>query len=373
MRIAIVGSAYPFRGGLAAFNERLAREFMSLGHEVRLYTFTVQYPTWLFPGKTQLRSGPPPADLDIQRTLHSIEPLSWWRTGRQLQHWEPDLVIAKFWLPVMGLSLGSVLYLAPKTARRLAILDNVIPHERRPGDKAFTRYFIRAVDGAVAMTAAVAEEWKRLTQKPLRLLFHPIYDHYGPAVSKQEACDALGLNPAYRYLLFFGLIRAYKGLDLLLEAWLAQRLYRFTDVKILIAGELYEPYDKYRPLLESPRAKETVLFHEGFVPDEQVKYYFCAADAVIQPYRSATQSGVTQIAYYFEKPMIVTRVGGLSEMVTDGETGFCCEPDSESLAEAIERLLETPSERFVQGLRAGKAKYSWRTFAEQIVSFGKGI
>lgn len=269
----------------------------------------------------------------------------------------------------MGISLGSVLRLLPRQTKRLAILDNVIPHEARPGDKLFTRYFIGSVDGAIAMSAAVATDWQRLTQKPVRLLFHPLYDHYGTPLPRAEACTALGLDPAYRYLLFFGLIRAYKGLDLLLEAWRSPQLRRFSDVKLLIAGELYEPYDKYRPLLEAPENAHRVIFHEGFVPDEKVQYYFSAADAVVQPYRSATQSGVTQIAYHFEKPMVVTNVGGLPEMVPDGEVGFVCEAHPAALTHALERLLAQPVDRFVPAIRLAKQRFGWAAFVKALLSF----
>ncbi|MEN3039984.1 MAG: glycosyltransferase family 4 protein [Bacteroidia bacterium] len=373
MRVAILGSAYPFRGGLAAYNERLAYQLQSMGHEVQLYTFTVQYPEWLFPGKTQIRSGSPPQGLSIKRLLHSLGPLSWWRTARDMRGWHPDVVIVKFWLPVMGMSLGSVLKLLTPPTRRLAILDNVIPHEARLGDRLFTRYFISSVDGAVAMSAAVAADWQKLTAKPVRLLFHPLYDHYGDPIPKAQACEALGLDPAYRYLLFFGLIRAYKGLDLLLEAWRTPKLRDLSSVKLLIAGELYEPYEKYRPLLEAPELRERVIFREGFVPDEQVKYYFSAADAVVQPYRSATQSGVTQIAYHFEKPMVVTNVGGLPEMVEDGKVGFVCPPEVEALAEAIRRLLDSPYEELTKAVREAKSRFGWAAFVSALMDFAQNL
>lgn len=365
----MLGPAYPFRGGVATHNERLATELQHAGHTVRIHTFTVQYPSWLFPGRTQYREGAPPVGLDIQRSIHSLGPASWWKTARTLWRWRPDLTIAKFWLPVMGLSLGSVLRLLSNQTKRVAILHNLIPHEARPGDRLFTRYFIGSVDGAIAMSAAVATDWQRLTQKPVYLLFHPLYDHYGTPMPRAEACTALGLDPAYRYLLFFGLIRPYKGLDLLLEAWRSPQLRRFSDVKLLIAGELYEPYEKYRPLLEALENKDRVIFHEGFVPDEKVRYYFSAADAVVQPYRTATQSGVTQIAYHFEKPMVVTNVGGLPEMVPDGEVGFICEANPAALAHALEKLLTHPMDRFLPAIRVVKQRFSWTTFVEGLLDF----
>ncbi|MCS7188342.1 MAG: glycosyltransferase family 4 protein [Bacteroidia bacterium] len=369
MRIVILGSAYPFRGGLAIYNERLAQELTRLGHTVRIYTFTVQYPRWLFPGKTQFRTGPPPEGIAIYRRVHAFGPLSWWQTAQELRKWNPELALAKFWLPVMGISLGSTLKLLPPPTVRLTILDNVIPHEKRVGDKFFIRYFISAVDGAIAMSRAVAKDWQLFTQKPLLQLFHPLYDHYGEALPKVEACETLGLDPQYRYLLFFGLIRAYKGLDLLLEAWRSDELRKFTDTKLLIAGELYEPYEKYQPYLEAPEMQGRVIFHEGFVPEEKVRYYFCAADAIVQPYRTATQSGITQIAYHFEKPMIVTNVGGLPEMVPAGEVGFVCEPTTVALIESIRKFLSTPSHTFKSALQEQKKRYSWESFARALLEF----
>ena len=376
MRIAILGTAYPFRGGLAAYNERLAQELLRRGHIVEIFTFTVQYPRWLFPGKSQYREGPPPEGLRIQRVLHSVGPVSWWKAGRALAKFAPEAVLVKFWLPAMGPALGSALRVLrsyhPST-RRVAILDNLIPHEARLGDRVFTRFFIGSVDGAVAMSAAVAQDWQACTLKPLRLLFHPLYDHYGAPLPKEEACAALGLDPAYRYLLFFGLIRRYKGLDLLLQAWTSEKLQAFPDVRLLIAGELYEPYETYQPLLTHPANAGRVVFQEGFVPEEKVKLYFSAADAVILPYRSATQSGITQIALHFEKPMIATRVGGLPEVIQEGQTGLLCEPTPEALSETIAQFLRGDGAQFKPYLQASKARYSWSAFAAALEDFIRSL
>lgn len=376
MRIAILGSAYPFRGGLATYNELMARQLLAMGHEVRIFTFTVQYPSWLFPGKTQYRSEPPPADLDIQRCLHAFGPLSWVGAGRRIAAFAPELVLTKFWLPVMGVSLGSALRILKarqREALRLAILDNVVPHEARPGDRFFTRYFIGSVEGAVAMSASVAADWQRFTKKPVLNLFHPLYTNYGQRVARSEACQALGLDPELRYLLFFGLIRPYKGLDLLLQAWQSEKLQHWSDVRLLIAGELYEPYPKYAPLLMHPAVRDRIIFREGFVPEEAVQYYFSVADALVLPYRSATQSGITQIALHFEVPMIATRVGGLPEVIQEGQTGLLCEPNALSLAETLERFLHLPPQRFAQGLKAQKAALSWEHFLTRLLNFAANL
>jgi len=375
VRIALVGTAYPFRGGLATFNERLATELLAQGHQVQIFTFTVQYPTWLFPGKTQYRAGPPPP-LPIVRILHALNPLSWRKTGQAIATFQPELVLAKFWLPFMAPALGSALRMARQrypSLLRLAILDNVVPHEARPADRLLTRYFIGAVEGALAMSRTVEEDWRACTAKPVQRLFHPIYDTYGAPLPREEACQALGLDPAYRYFLFFGLIRPYKGLDLLLEAWKAPALQAQTHLRLLIAGELYEPLERYAALLQAPENQGRVFFHEGFVPDEKVPLYFSAADAVVQPYRSATQSGVTQIAYHFLRPMVVTRTGSLPEMVPHGKAGFVCDPDPVALTQALLEMAQTPVERFQPALEQLRNAWSWSAFVQKLLEFASSL
>lgn len=372
MRIAIVGPAYPFRGGIATHAEYVAHTLQQLGQEVRLYTFTVQYPRWLFPGKSQFWEGAPPFALERYRIIHSLGPVSWLRTAQHIARWRPHVVLAKFWLPIMGVSLGSILHIlrwfSPSTYR-IAFLHNFLPHERRWGDVFFTRYFVSAVQAGIALSEAVAVEWQRFTARPLLTLFHPAYLHYGRPLSKTEAAAALNLSPAYRYLLFFGLIRPYKGLDTLLEAWRDERLQAFPNVRLLIAGECYENFEKYHFLLSLPELKERVIWHEGFVPDERVRYYFSIAEAVILPYRSASQSGVVQIAYHFGRPVIATRVGGLPEVVEDGLSGILCEPHPRALAEAILRFLSSPPPSFQEGIARKRAEMSWETYGHRLIGF----
>ncbi|MBX6381316.1 MAG: glycosyltransferase, partial [Thermoflavifilum aggregans] len=321
--IGIIGTAYPFRGGLAAYNERLARAFQQMPvqagetpHQLMIYTFTVQYPAILFPGKTQYAEGPAPADLQIIRCIHSLNPVNWMRTGNFISQQKHDLIIVKYWLPFMAPCLGTIMRMIRRNhhTRIICILDNVIPHEHHVLDEALTRYFLKPVDAFVAMSQQVLHDLRHFTQKPARLVPHPVYDVYGTVVDKITACQQLGLDPQKRYALFFGFIRAYKGLDLLLQAFAEASVRELKDVQLIVAGEFYESPDSYLRLIQQLQLQDRVILHTHFIRDEEVKYYFSAADVVIQPYRSATQSGITQIAYHFEKPMIVTRVGGLSEM-----------------------------------------------------------
>ncbi|MCR4658799.1 MAG: glycosyltransferase family 4 protein [Bacteroidales bacterium] len=370
MKVVILGTAYPYRGGLAAFNQRLAEEYISMGHEVVIHTFSLQYPSFLFPGKTQYSDEPAPEGLTIKRTVNAINPLNWLRTGRRIKREEqPDLLIVKFWLPFMAPCLGTICRIVKRGGRTrvVSVLDNVIPHEKRPGDKLFARYFVRSVDGFVAMSRSVLSDLGLFDQqKPRAFCPHPLYDHYGAIMPRREAVAAIGLNESERYVLFFGFIRDYKGLDLLIDAFADHRLFDL-GVKLIVAGEFYGDPEPYMSKIRSLDLADRIMLCTDFIPDSEVNRYFCAADIVAQPYRSATQSGVTQIAFHFETPMLVTNVGGLPEIVPDGKVGYVVEPDAQQIADALVRFYkEERHDEFVQNLRLEKQKYSWQNMTNAI-------
>ncbi|MGB0839335.1 MAG: glycosyltransferase, partial [Chitinophagales bacterium] len=316
-RIYFVGPAYPYRGGIAAFNERLAQTYQEMGYEVKIHTFSLQYPEFLFPGKTQYSEASPPKDLDITRSVSSINPFNWWSIGRKIAQEKPDLVITRFWLPFMGPCLGTIGRRIKKNkhTKFLSIVDNIIPHEHRIGDKTLAQYFVNTCDGFMVMSKSVLEDMKQFTQTTnIDYIPHPIYDNYGERVSKTEARKWLNLGMEEKVLLFFGLVRKYKGLDLLLEAMADERI-RKMGVKAIVAGEYYDDPAYYQEIIQRLGIQDQIISKPEFVPDEDVKYYFCGADMVVQPYKTATQSGISQIAYHFERPMLVTAVGGLPEIV----------------------------------------------------------
>ncbi len=370
MKIIFIGSAHPFRGGLATFNERLSRELIEMGHEVELYTFTVQYPSFLFPGKSQFTNAPAPKDLKIFRKINSMNPLNWILVGNEIRKKKPDLLLYKFWLPFMGPCFGTIARRAKKNhhTKVVSILDNVIPHEKRIGDVAFTKYFLHSCDGFVTMSETVSIDLKKFEPvKPSVQNPHPLYDNFGDAIPRDEAKKQLDLDPNFQYLLFFGFIRKYKGLDLLLEAFADDRL-RKLPLKLIVAGEFYEDSKPFLDLIANLKLKEYVILKTDFIPEEEVKKYFSAADVIVQPYRSATQSGVTQIAYQFNKSMIVTNVGGLPELVPNRKVGLCVEPNSKAIADAILNFFENNlSEKFEAGIQEEKKRFSWRSFAENIL------
>ncbi|MBC9929577.1 glycosyltransferase [Chitinophaga qingshengii] len=366
-KILILGTAYPFRGGLAAYNERLAEE-LQLTDDVEIFTFTVQYPGFLFPGKSQYSTDPPPKHLKIQRLINSVNPLNWLIVGRKIRKMKPDIIISKYWLPVMGPSLGTLLRLGKRgNTKVIAVLDNVVPHEKRAGDVAFTKYFLKPVDAFIAMSQSVLDDLRVFEPaKKASLIPHPIYDNYGTPISKAEARQRLQLQPGKRYILFFGFIRQYKGLDLLLKAMADERMKKL-DVHAIVAGEYYEDAAPYQQLLQELQLGDRVMMHTDFIPTDAVKNYFCAADLVVQPYKSATQSGISQIAYHFEKPMVVTRVGGLVEMVPDGVVGFQCDPEPASIAAAIEKyFVDNREADMTAALQIEKQQYSWSRLAREI-------
>jgi glycosyltransferase involved in cell wall biosynthesis len=371
-KIIIIGPAYPLRGGLASYDERLAKEFIDAGFDTCIYTFSYQYPSFLFPGTTQYSSEPAPENIPIKVKINSVNPLNWIAVGNELKKIKPDIIVVRYWLPFMGPCLGTILRRVKKNhhTKVICIADNIFPHEKRPGDKAFTNYFLKPIDGVITMSQKVLEDLNQFAKKkPARFVPHPLYDNFGAILSKEEARKKLGINPDDRVLLFFGFIRKYKGLDILLGAMkILKEQPQNQNLKLLVAGEFYEDEKNYQELLNDPEIKPSLILHTNFISDSEVKYYLCAADCVVQPYRSATQSGVTPLAYHFEKPMIVTNVGGLPSLVPDRKVGLIAEPDAQSIAEKISLYFELGEAFFLPHLRQEKKKYSWKSMTEAILT-----
>lgn len=371
MKITILGPAHPYRGGLASIMEAMARVFRRRGDEVLVRTFTLQYPAWLFPGKSQTVSTPPPADLRIVRCVNTVNPFNWLRVGRAIRRERPDFVLLKYWTPFMAPCFGTIARIARRNGhtRVLCQIDNVEPHEHHPVDRPFNRYFLRSVDGFIYMSEQVHRELAAYTDAPALFSPHPLFEHFGSRVDRGEACVRLGLDPAVGYALFFGLVRDYKGLDLLLEAWARLRREGCTaGRKLIVAGEFYTPEEPYLAQIAALGLQDEVILRDRFIPDAEVKYYFSAADCVVQPYKTATQSGVTQIAYQFCTPMIVTNVGGLAEIVPDGRVGYVCPPTAEGVADAVRRIYEPGVlERFRENCIEERRRFSWDEMCSRIV------
>ncbi|MBO9205379.1 MULTISPECIES: glycosyltransferase [Niastella] len=365
--IVIIGPGHPLRGGLATFNQRLCKQFIDEGHTCSIYSFSLQYPSFLFPGTTQYSTDPAPTDIEIYPVINSVHPLNWLQVGNELKRIRPDIIVVRFWIPFMGPALGSILRRVKKNkhTRIIAITDNVIPHEKRPFDTPFTRYFLKSCDAFITMSEKVMSDLRTFEKnKPAQQVTHPLYDNFGEPISKSAAREKLGITGNEKIILFFGFIRKYKGLDILLEA---MPLLKGQPIKLLVAGEFYEDEKAYQEQIDRLGIMDSLILRTDFIPDSEVKYYLCAADAVIQPYRNATNSGVTPLAYHFEKPMVVTNVGNLPIQVPNGKVGLVCEPEPTSLAAAITRYFELGEQHFIPHLRTEKEKYSWHNLVKTIL------
>lgn len=377
MHIVILGTAYPFRGGLATFNERLARQLQAEGHQVEVITFTLQYPSFLFPGKTQYSTENAPTDLLINQQVNSCNPLNWFKVGHRIRKMQPDLLITCYWMAFFAPCYSIIERIAKRNGktRTIALVHNMIPHEPSILDKLFAPFYVRSTDGFVALSESVVQDINHLDKNhKLKTSYpHPIYDHYGEQMSKEEACQALDLDPEKQYMLFFGLVRAYKGLDLLLDAF-GKVKDQLPDLRLIVAGEFYEDEEKYRAQLYFNKLNDRVIIHNDFIADADLCKYFGAADLIVQPYKSATQSGVTQVAFHFEKPMLVTNVGGLGEIVHDHKMGYAVEPNADAIAAALtDYYTHSRQADYTEYLIKQKDNYSWSKLAESFVKIHNNI
>lgn len=379
MRFVILGPAHPYRGGIAMTTERLAEALSEAGHWVEVVTFTLQYPGVLFPGESQTDDRPAPTTYRVTRRLNAVNPLSYVATGRYIRSLAPDVILTRYWLPFLGPALGASLRVARRgTATRvLAIADNVVPHESRPGDVALTRYFAGAVDAFVVMSRSVEHDLAPFLRHGQEVAYHPhpVYDNYGPPVARAAALARIGLDPEVHYGLFFGFIRDYKGLDLLFDALADPRfgesLPDGKPFRLIVAGEFYGGREAYDAQVARLGIADRLELRTAYVPHERVRDYFAAADVVVQPYKTATQSGISQMAYHFGVPMIVTRVGGLPEIVPDGEVGYVVDVDAAAVADALYAFY-TQADRLAlrQNVTRLARQYTWDSLVGLVERLG---
>ena len=368
-KLVIIGPAWPLRGGLSAFDEKLATQFTEKGIQTRIDTFSLQYPSILFPGKSQYTTDPKPNNVNINICINSINPFNWIKIGLKLYREKPDLIIVRFWIPFLAPCLGTILKIAKKNkhTKVISIVDNMIPHEKRMGDQLLTKYFVKIVDGFIAMSEKVKTDIKTFSHKPVSISPHPIFNHFGDPITKMEARTQLGLPQQDKIIIFFGYIRKYKGLDLLIQA-MADETIKKLGIQLMVVGEFYEDASGYHDLVNALGLQDQIKFYSNYIPDGEVKNYVCSADFIIQPYKNATQSGVTPLAYHFEKPMLVTNVGGLADTVPNLKTGIVVEPTTEAIAKGIETLYEMGENHFISNIIEEKKKYSWSQMTEKFLA-----
>lgn len=360
---------------MASFNERLAYQLQSEGHTITLYSFSLQYPSFLFPGTTQYSTEAPPPNLNIKVAINSINPFNWIKVGNKIKKAKADIVIVRYWLPFMGPCLGTILRRAKKNkhSKIICIADNIIPHEKRIADNLFTKYFVKPVDAFICMSEKVKQDIRIFdNQKPVALVPHPMYDNFGEKVETTVAREKLKIAKDDFVILFFGFIRKYKGLDIYLKA-LPEIVKNVPNAKLLVAGEYYGNEAEYHQLIEKLALKEHLILHTNFIANNDIKYYFGAADMVVQPYRNATQSGVTPLAYHFETPMLVTNVGGLPDMVPSEKIGLIAEPTAADLAEKTIAFYKKGKSFFTPALIEQKKMYSWHNLTAEIMRVNKEL
>ena len=369
MRIAILSCFYPYRGGIAQFNASMLLE-LGKAHTVRAFNFTRQYPGIRFPGKTQYVTADDDAvSIESTALLDTVNPFSYVKTLKEIRKWQPDLVVMSYWMSWFAPSLGFIARRLRKSCKVVSVLHNVIPHEPKFFDAPLTRYFLSGCDGNICLCDEVADDLRRLSPGADSLtLFHPIYGHFGERIPREEACSSLGIDPGKKTLLFFGLIREYKGLDILLRAFPNLD----SSYQLVVAGEPYGSFDRYQEIIDSSGCADRIHLFTHYIKDSEVKTYFSATDLVVLPYRSATQSGINAIAYHFETPMVVTDTGGLRHSVGDAGTGLVASrPEPECLLEEIARYFSDPDlrERCKAAIKAEKERLSWKSFARQLAEY----
>lgn len=370
LKIFIIGPAFPLRGGPAQFNENLCLELNKEGHDAQIISYKLQYPNFLFPGSSQFeKSGSAPQDIKIHTILNTINPFNWLMVARFIRKQKPDFILFRYWLPFFGPCLGTIGKLVKSHTKVLALTDNIIPHEKRIGDHVFTKYFVKNCDGFIAMSKVVLNDLSIFTQNLNKAYSpHPMYENYGDLISIDLARKKLNLNPHDKIILFFGLIRHYKGLDILLEALAAPEI-KNQGVKLLIAGEFYDDKNFYLQLIKKLNLQDCVIVHDKFIPNDEVRDYFCAANLVAQTYRNATNSGVTMVGYFYEKPMLVTNVGGLSEIVPNEVCGYVVENNCALISEKVVDFFANNRENeFVKNVKIEKKKYEWTEFINSLLT-----
>ncbi len=368
-KVIIIGPAHPYRGGISNFNNSLAQAYNDKGDDVQVFSFSLQYPSFLFPGKTQYENSDPPRNINIKSVINSINPFNWFSVSKQINKENPDYVIIRYWLPFMGPCLGTIARLLNSNIKILAITDNIIPHEKRFGDFLLTKYFIKGCDAFLTLSASVLEDLLKFTSSTKKIFIpHPIYDTFGNKIDKNIALQNLNLNSKDKHLLFFGFVRKYKGLDLMLEAMADVRV-KELGVKLIVAGEFYDDINEYLNLIDELGIKDNIILKSDFIAEADVKNYFCASDMITQTYRTATQSGVTQIAYHFERPMLVTNVGGLAEIVPDNKVGYVTSKNPSDIAGAIVDFYNNNKEQeFTKNTISEKKRFTWESLIDGIES-----
>ncbi len=367
MRISLIGPFPPFRGGISDFNSALYNE-LSKENDLQVINYSTQYPKFLFPGKTQYKVIADESPKS-ERLLSSVNLFSWNKTANKITEFQPDIVVMHYWMPFFAPALRKVSLSLKKDidAKIIAICHNITPHEKLGFNQFFTKVFVNKVDRYVVMSESVKSDLLNIIPNAkLKLTPHPIYNFFGNTIDKETARKKLNIK-AKNMILYFGLIREYKGLDILLKS-IPIIKEELNDFMVIVAGECYEKIEKYDALIEKLKIQDSVDLRLKFIPDDEVSEYFSAADVVALPYRTATQSGIIQIAYNFNRPVIVSDVGGLAEIVPNDKVGYVVEPNADEFAKAIIKFYkEDKFNEFSKNVQIHKKSFSWENFVNNLM------
>lgn len=369
VNLILLGPAHPYRGGIADTNHAFATELNNQNISIELWTFTQLYPNIIFPGKTQYNTSEKEFSFPIHRKIHAYNPFSWKKIANNINDKDPEIVVFRYWTPLLAPALGSIAKDLKPSIKKVALVDNWKPHEPKPWDKILNRYFSNSMHKMTTFSEAVQSEIISDVKLPTNKGFHPIARDLPRAITKQEACKRLNLKAKTPLLLFFGLVRPYKGLDLLIDAMATNPLFD-SRVELIIVGEFYEKIKKYHRQIKKLRLASRIQIIDKFVSFEVVRDYFCAADIIVQPYKTATQSGVTPLAYNYETPIVVTNLTGLKKPILIDNTGEISEPNPLELSKKIKLLLDPErQEKAIKNIIKNKDKYSWKSYIKQWLDF----
>lgn len=361
MKIAFLSTFYPYRGGIAQFNGALFRA-LEKEHQVKAFNFSLQYPRVFFPGKTQyVDKNDEVEKIPSERILNAMNPASFLTTVKKIKAFQPDVLIIGYWMPYMAPSLGYVAGKMQKHCKVISIVHNAVPHEKGIMDKSLSNYFFKRNTHCIALSESVKKDIAQIyPDVSVKVLHHPTYNHFGELVSREEALNFLNLDVKSKYLLFFGLVRDYKGLDLLLKSLPLVE----DDIHLVIAGEVYGEFQKYQEIIDKNQLNDRVHLHLKYIPDNEVKHYFSIAEAVVLPYKSATQSGIIAVAKHFNVPVVTTDVGGLSEFINQPSEGNVVQNNSpEDIAQGIKKVISSKPE----GKNEVREDNSWEQFAKELL------
>lgn len=371
MRIAILSPFYPYRGGIAQFSAMLYQALEKKGHEVKAFSFSRLYPGFLFPGKTQfVEENDRAVSMPSERILDSINPFSYEKTAKAIAEFQPDILVIAYWMSFFGPAYGHIANRLKNKTKIITLLHNAIPHEPRFFDKPFAKMLFDRTHGFIVLSDTVKNDVLSLyPQARICLKPHPLYDHFGKKLNKEESCKIVEVDPDKKTLLFFGLIRDYKGLDLLIEAM----NYLDDSYQLIIAGECYGDFAKYQERIDKSTAKGRIKVLNKYIDDKEVPLLFSASDLLVLPYRSATQSGVLPVAYHFEIPILATDVGDLPDSVGVQGTGLICKPEAISISEGIKKVFAEDRQHFIINIQEEKKSLSWESFAKALIDFSEKL